>query len=121
MTITPIVAAIGAIGGYFVVTNMKDAGSAANQPATGNSMPDQSGFWQTGSQPQTANGIDHTASDWANVVGSLAKFGTSIAQYWGTSQKSGNDYGGGIGASSNQTTQYGNGSNPSDWGLPSTF
>lgn len=134
MTISPLMAAIGALGGYIVYDKVSHKTSAVAQP----NQPQKQPFWtdwlDLGGQPQTGNGPPKSdIGSISEAVNSVAKFGTSLAQYFGTASSHGGGSGGGIGANSIQTGSYGSGaplgdadgnfgnggSEPSDWELPS--
>jgi hypothetical protein len=110
MTVSPLIAALGALGGYIAYDKLSNAKAEAAQPAAQQKEPFWNSWFQQGNQPATGNGRPTTdVSSVSNAIGDVAKFGVSLVEYFGTSKSSGNDYGGGIGASSTQTESYGGG------------
>lgn len=121
--ISPAIAAIAALGGYVVYKEVKGAEGAAAQPNKAPPNPFQSDYYMNGNQPATGNGapniaFDQTGKDIGNALTAGFKFGTSLLEYFGTSTDEGNDFGGGVSANSNQTSQFSNGSDPGEWSLP---
>jgi len=90
------VLAIGALAGYIVYEKVLAPG-AANSGATPSKEKQNlfSSLFGIGSQPATGNGqnLDTTASDIAKGAGALFNFGSSLLNYWGTSDKDANNAG----------------------------
>lgn len=100
-----IIAASAGFIGYKVLS--KDAVTSV-QPAKAQ-KPGLLGSWfQTPDQPATGNGspnTDQTGHDIADVVKDVSKFGTSLLQYFGTSQD--NKSSGGGTSTGGPTNSYG--------------
>ncbi len=132
MVVTPLIAGIGALGGYVIYDKLKDGRAAAGQPADDPKQPYGTDWFNLGTRPQTGNGAPKTDTGAiANTIGDVAQFGTSLVQFFGTAASSGSGGSGGIGANTTQTSSYGSGaplgdndgnfggSDPSEWSMPS--
>lgn len=109
---SPILYGVMALGGYLLYENVKGADSNANQPDPNQRMPFWQGWMNQGSQPATGNGAPtNDVTSVSNAISDLAKFGTSLANYFGTAQSSGGGGGDGVSANSNQTASYSDGYN----------
>lgn len=96
---------------YKVATSQQ---GAANQPGKEQKNPFWGDWFNPGSQPQTGNGgptTDQTGKDVANTVTAIAKFGTSLLDYFGGGRD--NQSSGGGTSTGGPTNQYSGGGQ--DW------
>ncbi len=105
---------VAGLGGYIVYDKILSphAANAASQPAQGAKQPFWTDWLNVGSQPQTGNGPPKTdVSAVSNAISDIAKFGTSLASFWGSASSSGSSANGdgGVGANTTQVASYNSG------------
>lgn len=111
-------AIIAGAAGIITYKMISDKSAVSSQPDRKEPEPFWNDWLKGGNQPQTGNGPpkseqDQTGHDVANVITGLSKFGTSLLQFFGTSESSGGKDSGGGSSSGGPVESYSNGGQ--DW------
>jgi hypothetical protein len=102
-----IIAGAAGLIGVKVLTDNKPDPNQPNKAPTGSYW---NSWFEQGNQPATGNGgptTDNTGRDIANTIQAVSKFGTSLFQFFGTSQD--NQSSGGGTSTGGPTNSYGGG------------